>query len=205
MEEKIHNACQFPYANNQHQDWAWAMGELQLRHSAPLDACFGATLKRKRQYSLQNALSLLRCYRYFKELRNAVVHRNGKASAALITAASDYQQVISQNSLGTSNNPPDGTISPLILGGEVKLSLFGVVGFNDIILHLMTTLDAEAGLTTFGEAAMVRFFQGRVNQRSVSGHRDATARRMANEYGLVGLKQPGTFVQMLTSHGFSMP
>ncbi len=133
------------------------------------------------------------------------MHQNGKASAALISTASKYGLVVTQNTLGTNSDPPEGTVGPLALGGEVKLSLFGVVGFNDIILRLMATLDVECGLTTFGEAAMVRFFQSRINQRSVSGHRDTTARRMANEYGLVGLKQPGTFVQMLTGHGVLMP
>lgn len=198
-------ACQFHYTTNKHQDWTWAMGELRAKQSASLTSCLGASLRGKRFYSLQHAINLLRCYRYFKELRNAVIHRNGKVGAALISAANDYSSIVNQNVFGANIRPPEGTNHPLIEGSEVSLSLFGVVGFNDIILRLMSTLDVEAGLTTFGEATMERFFRNRTNKRSLSGNRDATARRMANDYGLVGLEQPSTFVQMLIARGVSMP
>lgn len=205
--KKFITASQFHFATSKHNDWTWAMNELHAKRSAALEACFGISLRGKRLYSSLKALNLLRCYRYFKELRNSIMHHNGKAGQTLIAATNDYNSFIAQtnNALGTNTAAPMGTKNAITLGSEIDLSLFGVVGFNDIVLRLMCTLDTEAGLTTFGENAIVRFLRSRVNHRSISGNIKSTARRMANEYGLVGLKEPEIFTQMLASHGISMP
>jgi hypothetical protein len=198
-------ACQFPFRNSKHEDWSWAMAELNNHRSAGLEACFGSKLRSGRLYSDQQAIPLLICYRYFKELRNSVVHRNGKASQALVDAHNAYQRVANPTSLQISGSPPQGTLNQIVVGGDVKLSLFGVVGFNDVVLRLMATLDVEAGLTDFGEGTMARFFRGRTNVRSASGDRDTTLRRMANEYGLAGLEQPSKFAQVLANQGVAVP
>ena len=88
-----------------------------------------------------------------------------------------YQPMANPASLQISGAPPQGTIGQIALGSEINLSLFGVVGFNDIVLRLMATLDIEAGLTDFGEAAMARFFTSRKNIRSNYGDRNTTVRR----------------------------
>jgi hypothetical protein len=199
------DACQFPYRNRRHEDWNWAIGELNNHRSADLEACFGNLLRSGQLYSGPQVIPLLYCYRYFKELRNSIVHRNGKASEALVVADNAYQLVANPTSLRISGSPPQGTIGQIALGSEINLSLFDVVGFNDVVLRLMATLDIEAGLTDFGEATMARFFTGRKNTRSISGDRDTTLRRMANKYGLAGLKQPSEFAKMLSKLGVAIP
>jgi hypothetical protein len=128
-------------------------------------------------YSGSKVIPILYCYSYFKELRNSIVHRNGKVSKALVEAYNAYQPMANPASLQISGAPPQGTIGQIALGSEINLSLFGVVGFNDIVLRLMATLDIEAGLTDFGEAAMARFFTSRKNIRSNYGDRNTTVRR----------------------------
>ena len=203
--KKFITACQFHYRNSRHEDWAWAMAELNQQRSPSLEACFGAALRRSRWYDPSQAIPLLICYRYFKELRNSIVHRNGKATRALVTAFNDYSSVLNSNSLQITGSPPRGASNQLHIGSNIQLSLFGVVGFNDVVLRLMTTPDIEAGLTKLGENAMVRFFNGRTNLRSASGQRDSTLRRMANEYGLANLQNPHQFAQMLISNGVLVP
>ena len=198
-------ACQFPYATSKHEDWNWVMSELSTHRSIGLEACFGGNLRSGRFYSQRHAIPLLLCYRYFKELRNSIVHRNGKANSALVDACNAYRPVANEASLGISGSPPEGSINQIRAGSDIQLSLFGIVGFNNVVLRLMATLDVEAGLTEFGEAAMIKFFKGRTNIRSVSGHRDTTLRRMANEYGLVGLEHPEKLAQILTAGDVTIP
>ncbi|NMN60723.1 hypothetical protein FHT36_004654 [Xanthobacter sp. SG618] len=205
IRKKMIDSCQFYDTSNGKKNWTWMMRQLGAANSLVMAVCFGKSLREKRYYSGENALKLLVCYRYFKELRNSIIHRNGRVNQYLETAASNYEKMMGPDPLGTKMDPPIGVGRPLVLGQEVTLSLFGVVGFNDIVVRLMTTLDAEVGLTIAGEDAIVRFLKSRINRRSVSGDRNVTARRMANEYGLVGLQDPAAFIQMLNGRGVRLP
>jgi hypothetical protein len=113
--------------------------------------------------------------------------------------------VLAAGSLRLTGAPPVALPSLTAPGTEFKIQLFGTIAFNDVVLRMMATFDAEAGLTTFGERAMARFFKGRVNVRSVSGQKDTTLRRMANEYGIAGLERSSDFARVLISNGVAIP
>lgn len=204
-EKTFIDATQFPYANKKHKDWAWAINELNLLKSPNMEACFGSELRQRRWYSpLPDAQNYVVCYRYFKELRNAVVHRGGKASTQLIASQTAFGTIAANISQFNKAATP-GTLCRLSAGDRVELSLYGVVGFNDVVLRLMATLDADAAVTELAEAALANFFKNRTNMKSSSGQRDGTLRRMADDYGFVGLAHPSEFASILTRHGVAIP
>ena len=82
---------------------------------------------------------MLKCYRYFKELRNCQIHNGGVADRKAFDAFQAFEPVSSAASLKTK-----GAIEhfPVIIGDKTIVSLRGVVGFSDIVLRMMITVDA---------------------------------------------------------------
>jgi hypothetical protein len=199
--KKFIDAVQFPYRTRKHEDWTWAASQLSSARSSDLEACFGARLRSKRLYSAADILSLLKCYRIFKEIRNVLIHRNGKVGQYLIAAQTDFSSV---STIG-NRSIPLATASPVVLGGDIFLSLYGIVGFNDVVLRIMATLDAEAGVTIFGENALEHFYASAVVTKSISGNRDSTLRKMIHEYGLWAPTNVRPFEAFLNRRAISIP
>ncbi|NMF90987.1 hypothetical protein [Aromatoleum petrolei] len=95
---------------------------------------------------------LLVCYRYFKEARNSLVHAGGSTSRNFISAEAAYNQ-LTPAQVGLKEVP---VINGHTAGSQIKLSLRGVVGFGDIVLRLVSTLDAEFSKSPGAEQAFVR-------------------------------------------------
>ena len=78
------------------------------------------------------------------------MHNEGIASQRAVTAFNDFSPVSAAHILRTKE-----TIAhfPLVFGQAVKVSLRGVIGFCDIILRLMVTIDAEISGPKMAEAA----------------------------------------------------
>ncbi|WP_437925699.1 hypothetical protein WMF37_42725 [Sorangium sp. So ce291] len=93
----------------------------------------------KDENGLQKLESLLKCYRYFKECRNAIAHRGGVADDKTVSAYDEFDKLDHEN-LGVNEKPR--AIQP-ILGHPVRLELRGVVGLGDVVMRIITTLDAE--------------------------------------------------------------
>jgi hypothetical protein len=92
------------------------------------------------KYSSALMPNLLKCYRYFKEARNAQIHRGGLANDRDEEVYRQFAPVSDKTSLGMR-----GVLvhEPLVSGQVVKLHIRGVVGFCDILLRLMSTVDAD--------------------------------------------------------------
>lgn len=82
----------------------------------------------------------LAIYRYFKELRNCLMHRGGLADQKCVAAFSALPATGTPNAIGMKEYPQH---TATVLGHQVSLSLRGVVGFSDVLVRLMVTLDAE--------------------------------------------------------------
>ena len=83
--------------------------------------------------------NMLKCYKYFKEIRNCQIHNGGIADQKSVDAFTEFLPVSSAASLKTK-----GVIEffPAVLGQKQWLSLRGVVGFCDVVLRMMVTVDA---------------------------------------------------------------
>jgi hypothetical protein len=112
-----------------------------------LTEAFYARLASHPKNSLNEVEKLFIAYRCFKECRNAIMHDGGTATAR---AAAAYQAY-------TSLTPADlrskelPICPPVVAGDPIVLSLRGVVGFSDVILRLIATLDAEFACTARAE------------------------------------------------------
>lgn len=91
---------------------------------------------------------ILKCYRFFKESRNCLVHHGGIASDHLLSVYTEFLSVATPEQLGVKEVP---VYHPVITGQPIKLSLRGVVGLGDIILKIITTLDAELSQSIYAE------------------------------------------------------
>ena len=94
----------------------------------------------QQKYSWDKISNLLKCYRYFKEARNSQAHGGGLALEKAADAYRNFEPVSDRLSLGMRGSM---IIEPLSAGDPVKLHLRAVVGFCDVLLKLITTVDAE--------------------------------------------------------------
>lgn len=93
-----------------------------------------------RWYSGKSIQNLLICYRFFKEMRNAVVHNGGKATTELVTAYSLFKPIATPALLGVKEVPKHN--APVL--GQVTLpDLRGAYGFGDVVLRLIATYDRD--------------------------------------------------------------
>jgi hypothetical protein len=115
--------------------------------SSTFNSSFHPSLTTNRKYSPNHLQELLVCYRYFKELRNALIHGSGSALSKLIAEESRYAALTAAN-LGLSERP---LFVPYSSSALPRLSLRGVVGFGEVVLKLVCTLDIELAATRFAE------------------------------------------------------
>ena len=105
--------------------------------------------------SWNNREDLLRAYRYFKEMRNTIMHGGGVASPSTVDAYSAFVNIpISNLYFG---KPP---LAPMVAAGlPVKLELSDVVGLSNIVHRLIVTFDAALAVSTYAENDLVRRLQ----------------------------------------------
>ncbi|MFZ5551402.1 MAG: hypothetical protein ACOZJX_22095 [Pseudomonadota bacterium] len=142
-------SLQFPSMNG--QGVTAALAALLTNRSPELEHSVYPVLLTNRKNAIAKLENLLRCYRYFKECRNAVVHRGGVSSQRSVDASASFAAETTQT-LGVTEVPKHFPIAAV--GDPVRLSLRGVVGFGEIVLKLVTTLDAELSRTIEAEAVL---------------------------------------------------
>ncbi|EJQ2917600.1 hypothetical protein NYD81_004386, partial [Cronobacter sakazakii] len=91
--------------------------------------------------------NLMKCYRYFKELRNSLVHSGNISKKSFKDAEANYSS-LTATSLGVQELPEYKQNSD---EDRINLSLRGVIGFGEIVLRMISTIDAELVKTTMAE------------------------------------------------------
>lgn len=115
--------------------------------STPLSSSLHQTLSTNRKYSPNHLEEMLICYRYFKELRNALIHGSQSAIIKLASAESFYS-ALTPARLGVAEKPH---FVPCNSNAAPTPSLRGVVGFGEIVLKLVCTMDIKLAESTFAE------------------------------------------------------
>lgn len=131
--------------------------------SVPMQASFETPMIASRKNSRAHVENLLVCYRVFKEARNSFIHHGGRATTTSQTSYASYATETAL-SLGLKEKP---LMPPIVAGAPIQLSLRGVVGFSDVVLRLVHTLDAELAVSTYAEAVLaakwIKKHNGRVS------------------------------------------
>lgn len=128
-----------------------AINSINKNISTGLKAALYPKLLSNKKNSLTHLENLLVCYRYFKELRNLLIHAGGSSSTLFIQAENNYK-TLTAASLGVSEVPE---IISFKSDETVKVSLRGVVGFGEIVLRLIATLDAELSQSRYAEMCFI--------------------------------------------------
>ncbi|MFN7715969.1 MAG: hypothetical protein ACK5QS_10880 [Pseudanabaenaceae cyanobacterium] len=138
INNNLKDSFQFP--TNGNKGISNALTSLQISVSPELSASIYPTLVRNSKYSLFHIENLLKCYRYFKECRNSLIHHGGMANIKAVEAYAAFQPLTTIN-LGVTEIPDH---TPIIQKGDpILLKLRGVVGLSDIVIRLIVTFDAE--------------------------------------------------------------
>lgn len=136
-------------------------------------SCLTPILKTNTKNCEANLESLLSCYRAFKELRNDFVHHGGVASDNSELAFSLYAAE-TPATLGLKEMPELFTV---VSGKTIALSIRGVVGFSDVVLRLIATLDCLLANSIFAEQELERRWiakhRGRITVAGFGPSRDA--------------------------------
>lgn len=121
--------------------WQATLAAIQTNpNSLIVDSYYDSYVSRSRHYNLLHLDNYYKIYRYFKECRNCIIHNGGIADQKLLVA---YNDVIGLNAsdIDVVEFPK---IEPInTIGDKVNLYLRGVVGFSQIILKIVSTLDIE--------------------------------------------------------------
>lgn len=138
--QELSKRCQFPdSAARGGNGIVAAITEIKHSNSPMLVSAFYSELTKHKKNSLANIGDLLICYRAFKECRNSFAHQNGLATQTAVDSCQAYA-ALSASNLGVPEKP----VLPLVLlNDRITFSLRGVIGFSDIILRIIATLDAE--------------------------------------------------------------
>ena len=141
-------ALQFPGPNGANP----LIAHLTSSESVALRTCVYPSLCNGRYYALHFLEAMLKCYRYFKELRNRLMHGGGIADEKLMSAYAAFEPVANPQALGVAQVP---AYEVPVLGSRTRLLLRGAVGFTHIVFKIMATVDAELSRTLASEASFV--------------------------------------------------
>lgn len=179
-----------------------ALSALQSIVSPELEHCIYPVLLTNRKNSVGKLENLLSCYRYFKECRNAIIHHGGEATQKTVDAYASFSSE-TPASLGVAEVPQHVPVRSL--GDPVSLSLRGVVGFGEVVLKLVTTLDAELSKTNGAEHVLVQEWTPR-HGRNYNLPADASAQvtrivKLVRKLGLETPQDPARLLPMLRRLG----
>jgi hypothetical protein len=130
-----------------------ALARIVAPESALIKKVFYPLLQQNRKYAASHLENLLVCYRYFKELRNSIIHHGGEADKKAEEAYMTFSGIATLGQLHVAEVPKH---HPVHEGASIKLDLRGVVGFSDIVMKIMTTLDAELARAQAAESDLKR-------------------------------------------------
>ncbi|WP_148449887.1 hypothetical protein [Gorillibacterium timonense] len=119
----------------------YTINEICNHESIILKNTFYLSYTASKKYSSSKLDNLIRCYRYFKECCNCIMHHGGLADQKLLDAYNEFARIANITDLGLEEVPLHAPIP--FVGERIKLHLRGVVGLGDVIIRIMTTRDSE--------------------------------------------------------------
>ncbi|MDR0533921.1 MAG: hypothetical protein LBH01_08200 [Verrucomicrobiales bacterium] len=198
-------ALQFPEGSNGNtktKGIRTGINELTSVESDVLKKNFYSTFCNDRRYALAKLDAILLCYRFFKELRNCDMHGGGIAGQKLVDAYKNFLPIATTSDLGVKEIPKHHQV---VLGSKIKVNLRGVVGFSDIILRLITTLDAELSRSKGAEKEFIKSWQ-QIHSKPITLPNDKKRRknriiRMVKKVGYPEPKMPEELEDWLKKMG----
>ena len=105
-----------------------------------IDAFYDVYKNNNKQYNLTHLDNYLKLFRYFKNCRNCIIHNGYVSNQELVDAYSSVS-TFTETDIDVEEVPKMDAVTTLYT--PFKLYLRGVVGFSQILLKMMYTLDVE--------------------------------------------------------------
>jgi len=141
----------------------------------------------KRKYAYPIIGNLMKCYRYYKEIRNSLMHGGGIANARAEQAYLDFLPVSDRTSLGMRGALQ---IEPLSEGQPVVIHLRGVVGFCDVLIRILHSIDTELSRSKKAEASLKARLSRRSAPQILSADKNRRRSQIAVRCQRAGLPRP---------------
>lgn len=132
-----------------------AIDGVTAQESPMLKDAFYAALISHRKNALPYLDNLMKCYRYFKESRNCLIHNGGIANDKAEQVYLEFSAIANAADLGIADPPQH---FPVATGAPIHMTLHGIVGFCDVVLRLIATLDAELSRSAGAEKVFHRYW-----------------------------------------------
>jgi hypothetical protein len=129
-----------------------AINQITAKRSALILNDFYPMLITHNKNSLAQLDNLLLCYRFFKECRNCLVHQGGMADRKAEDSYLSFHNIASPANLNVYEVPQH---YPAVKGNPIQMPLRGVVGFGDVVIKIVATLDAELSVSQQAEHEFV--------------------------------------------------
>ena len=169
-----------------------AIASMTKTTSAAMAAGFTPVLRAQAAYRGKELDQLLLIYRYFKELRNALIHSGGAATQRLVDAFAEMSAV-NAKSARLKEFPEHA--AP-VLGQRTPISLRGVIGFGAVVFHMVQTIDAELSQTKVAEREFVARFKERHRVRDLTKAQPKRSARVRSLSHNLGLPEPKSVQQI---------
>jgi hypothetical protein len=201
--QQLRKSLQFPQpAGGAGSGVSTAIATITAVESPPLKATFQGSLRKGRYYALSKLDAMMRCYRFFKEIRNSDMHGGAIADQRLMDAHAAFVPVATTAALGVAEVPIH--FAP-VLGEPVKLSLRGIVGFSHIVLKIIATLDAELSRSKDAEKPLAaKWAQKYPKATMLPGDRKKRGKQIQTKVrhaGFPSAKAPNNFGDFLSDLG----
>lgn len=140
--------CQFPEPTSKGPGYIQVFSSLQP--SQLMEDIYGDSARADRFWipSDADAQRLLRLYRYYKEIRNSLVHADGTANAVLAQASAVANQA--QSALQLNQPLQSGPIPVLAVKDPIQIDRKLVRDVIDLLHRLVFTIDARILMSTIG-------------------------------------------------------
>ena len=181
-----------------------ALASAQSSISAEMTNCIFPALARNSKYSGIKIEELLKCYWFFKECRNSLIHRGALVDQKLLNAYGSFNP-LTRSDLGLAEKPAYAQINAL--GDKVTPQLRGVVGLADVVLRMISTLDAELSRCQEAEGVLASMWSekhgGAVTLPFDVTSRNQKAMRLVVQLNLPKPSHPDQLVAMLRRLGLT--
>jgi hypothetical protein len=141
-----------------------------------------------RKYSLAHLDALLTLYRYHKEIRNSFMHRGGVANDA--AEAAWYRAcTLTRADIGLRSSP---YLTRMAEGVSIKTNIFEAIQLSDVLLRIVTTIDAELCFSNPAEKEFINSWRGieKLKTRFFPGDEPRKASRMVSACRKAGYVKP---------------
>jgi hypothetical protein len=168
--------------------------------SRSIAAELAPTLRKQSAFHDDKLDELLVVYRYFKELRNAEVHRGGLATAVQVDAYNDLGSLTAKG-VGLKELPEH---HPPTVDERTPLTLRGAIGLGAVTYSLVTTIDVLLAPTSQGEREFIDRFDQRYDGRtlpSTDPRRSARIRSIIEKAGFPRLESVHLLTATLKARG----